>query len=339
MLFQSKFIASLLCVFMLGIYQMAQAETIQLAQQPLSTITIQHDTLFPESISYNPLNQRFVVGSFRHGAVYEVDANGRTRKIIDDNRLRSVLAVRIDTAHHRLLALSSDLGASTRSDTATVKQFAVLGIYDLHTGKVLQFVDLSHLLPNTLHLVNGMTLDSAGNAYITDSFAAAIYKVTLNGVPSVFLQDDAFDGKGINLNGIVYHPDGYLLAVNKSSGVLFKIPLQNPKAFSAVKIGEKFIGADGVILSGSNNIIVIANRVPQHNTDAAFGLFSADAWASATVTGRYAFGDVYPTTGALQDHKIFALHSKLNTLIAAPAEDKATLRQKAVIEQIGVIAP
>tara|TARA_R110001583_G_scaffold126966_3_gene278555 strand:+ start:2571 stop:3539 length:969 start_codon:yes stop_codon:yes gene_type:complete len=317
--------------------QSVWASDIVLANTPISALEVQDDTLFPESITYNSVNRHFVIGSFRQGAIYDVDEKGGIRKLIDDERLHSVFAVRIDRENNRLLALTSDLGASVRSEDDAVKKLAALGIYDLSSGKVLNFVDLSGLLPNSPHLVNGMALDHEGNAYITDSFASAIYKVDINGTPSIFLKDDTFDGDGINLNGIVYHPDGYLLAVNKRNGVLYRIPQDHPEDFTVVESDSDFLGADGLILVDNDRIIIIANRIPWHNTDTAFAISSSNSWRSANVSDHYQFGDVYPTTGVLVDDSIFVIHCRLNTLVAAPKQEKTSLRQKVIIEQIGTV--
>jgi len=326
-----------LCLSTGGNTSTTLADNIRFITQPIESIEIKNDTLFPEGITYNPLSNRFIVGSFRQGAIFEIDQNGNAKIFIEDKRLHSVLAVRVDTKRNRLLALTSDLGASIRTTKVDIKRYAALAIYDLVTGKPLQFVDLSKVIPNTERLVNGMALDNKGNAYITDSFAAAIYKVDVEGKASLFLQDDEFSGEGINLNGIVHHPAGYLLAVKKSSGVLYKIPLNQPKHFKAVISDRKYVGADGLVLAKNNEVIIIANQASGLKTNSAFSVSSNDDWQTMTTVNQYSFGDVYPTTGVLKNGKIFAVYSKLNTLVAAPESEKSNIRQHATIELIGYV--
>ena len=103
------------------------------------------------------------------------------------------------------------------------KALAAVGIYDLSSGKALDYVDLAPLAPAP-HLLNGITVDAAGNAYVTDSFSPNIYKIDAEGRPSLFVHDERFVGAGINLNGIVAHPDGFLLVIKKSDGGLFRHP-------------------------------------------------------------------------------------------------------------------
>src|SRR6185503_8116446 len=135
----------------------------------------------------------------------------------------------------RVWAANADLGVGVRSSTAGPKMLAAVGQYDLGSGLALRYVDLARLLPGP-HLLNGIALDTHGDAYVTDSFAKAIYRVTADGDASVFLSSDPFAGPGVNLNGLVVHPGGYLLVVKKSDGALFRVPLSKPAAFSRVKL-------------------------------------------------------------------------------------------------------
>jgi len=313
------------------------AESISLGGSSLESIVIRKPALYPEGIDYNPITDKFIVGSFREGAVYEVNLDGTYRHLINDERLNSVLAVRVDVKRNRLLVVNSDIGASIRPYSEGPKKLASLGIYELSSGKVIHFIDLGKLLPNKSHLVNGMALDAEGNAYITDSFSPVIYKIDPHGHASVFLESARFLGEGINLNGIVFHPDGYLIVVKKGEGVLFKVPLNNPKSFSEIESSSKFIGGDGLILVNNKELIVIANRASGQVTETVFALNSNDNWKTAKVTNEYKFGKVYLTTGVIRKDKIYVIHSDLKALMLASKEEKNQLRKKATIQQVGSV--
>ncbi len=317
----------------------ASAESIQLNKESLTSIEIQKEGIFPEGIDYNPNTDKFVVGSFREGAVYEVDKNGGYRLLIQDERLHSVLAVRVDAKRNKLFVANSDIGASKRSYAKGLKKLASVGIYDLTSGKSINFIDLSILLPNDNHLANDIALDDEGNAYVTDSLSPVIYKIDTNGVSSIFLQSSEFIGDGINLNGIIFHPDGYLIVVKKSEGTLFKIPLGAPENFTTIKIDRAFIGGDGLILANNQELVLIANRAAGKVTETAFSLTSKDDWKTAKTTDQYKFDNVYPTTGTIKNNEIYVVHSNLNTLISAPKDEKAKQRKRATIEKIGIINP
>jgi sugar lactone lactonase YvrE len=311
--------------------------SIRLGGESLESIVIQKPALYPEGIDYNPNTDKFIVGSFREGAVYEVNLDGTYRQLIDDNRLNSVLAVRVDVKRNRLLVVNSDIGASVRPSSEGAKKTAFLGIYELSSGKAIHFIDLGKLLPNQNHLANGMALDSDGNAYVTDSFSPVIYKIDVKSNASIFLENDRFLGEGINLNGIVFHPDGYLIVVKKGEGVLFKVPLNNPKDFSEIKVPRKFIGGDGLILANNKELIVIANRASGEVTETAFALSSEDDWKTAKVINEYKLGAVYPTTGVVRKGNIYVLHSNLQALMLASKEEKSQLQKMATIQQIGSV--
>ena len=317
----------------------AIAESTQLGSTLLESIEIQKEALYPEGIDYNPITDRFVVGSFREGAVYEVDSDGTYHQIIKDDRLSSVLAVRVDVKRNRLFVVNSDIGASIRPYPLGTKKLAAVVIYELSSGKEIHYVDLGSLLPYKNHLANDITLDAEGNAYVTDSFSPLIYKIDTNGKASIFLLNERFSGEGINLNGIVFHPDGYLIVVKKGEGVLFKIPLNNPNDFSEIKSPRKFIGGDGLILVNKKELLVIANRAAEQVTETVFSVNSQDDWETSNITSTYKFDKVYPTTGVIKRNKIYVMHSNLNVLMSTPREEQNQLQKKATIQQVGEIKP
>lgn len=309
--------------------------TFELSGQPL---TVRRPALYPETIEYNSKSDKLLVSSLREGAVYAVDDQGRVSLLVDDKRLCSVLGIAVDVERGRLWVVSSDLGASVKPSAAGPRKLAAVGIYDLATGAAVNYVDLAPLSPDA-HLLNGIALDAAGNAYVTDSFSPTIYKVDSQGNAAVFLRDEQFAGEGINLNGVVVHPDGYLLVIKKSDGVLFKVPLADPSRLSRVDVARRFVGGDGLLLVGKNDLVLVANQVPGTASNAAFSVSSEDGWLTAKLNAVQPLGDVYPTTGVLRDGKIYVIHSKLNELLQSPPEKKGQLRVEATIQQIGKVAP
>lgn len=302
-----------------------------------SALTIRHPALYPETIEYDATRDAFLVSSFRKGAVYAVDRHGAATVVVNDDRLCSVLGIALDAQRGKLWAVNSDFASSLKPSLPGPKKLAAVGVYDLASGKPLQYVDLSPLAAGP-HLLNGIALDAAGNAYITDSFSPNIYKVDAHGQSSLFLSDARFAGEGINLNGLVVHPDGYLLVIKKSDGALFKVPLHQPAALTRVALDAPLIGGDGVLLAGDRNLVVIANQVPGKAANAAFVLTSDDGWTTAKLRAQQSLGDVYPTTAVLRDGTLFVISSQLNALIQAPPEQKNKLAVEATIREIGQVA-
>jgi len=296
-------------------------------------LAVRHPALYPETIEYDAKKDVFLLGSFREGAIYEVDRTGSASLLVDDSRLCSVLGIALDARHGKVWAVNSDLGASAKPSVAGPKQLAAVGIYDRSSGKALHYVDLAPLSPGP-HLLNGITLDSAGNAYVTDSFSPIIYRIDADGRPSSFVHDPRFEGAGINLNGIVAHPDGFLLVVKKSDGALFKIPLAHPTQLTRVAVAAEFVGGDGLTLIGKRDLVVIANRTPSVAANIAYALSSNDDWATAKVVAKQPLGDAYATTSVLRSDTLYVVQSKLNELIALPQPKQAELRVEAAIRPI-----
>jgi sugar lactone lactonase YvrE len=311
----------------------AQSPTFRFENKE-AALTVQHPALYPETIEYNKSTDKFLLGSFREGAIYEVDQTGNASLLVNDSRLCSVLGIAIDAPRKRLWAVNSDLDSSVKPSRVGPKKLAGVGIYDLSTGKPINYVDLS-LLADGPHLVNGIALDSNGNAFVTDSFSPIIYKITPEGEASIFLNDEHFAGNAINLNGLIVHPDGYLIVIKKSDGTLYKIPLERPTTFSKVALDQTLIGGDGLTLVSNNTLIVIANRTPEHSSNAAYSLSSDDSWVTAKVDAMQELGDAYPTTAVFRNDILYVLQSKLNQLIASPHEQKTQLKERATIRPIG----
>jgi DNA-binding beta-propeller fold protein YncE len=313
-----------------------------LEKTPAKAITIDQPALYPETIEVNPLTKRFLVSSVREGAVYGVGLDGKAKKFIQDDRLTSILGIAVDARSNRLLVTNSDLGGGIRPSARGPKKEAGVGIYDLKSGGAIHYVDLLALRPEGDHLINGIAVDAQGNAYVTDSFSPVIYKVDSKGVASIFLQSEEFKGPGINLNGVVYHPDGFLLVVKKSTGALYRVPIADPQRFSRVNVATPFVGGDGLLLVGGDRLVVIANKTPTLASESAFVVASADSWRNAEVVESKKLGSVYPTTCAVLDGKLYGLSSHLDEWIGATAASReAIMKQgrRGEIQQIGTLGP
>jgi len=315
------------------IVELSATERVQLksAAKPLS---IAQPALYPETIEVNPLSQKFLVSSLREGL------DGRAERFLNDDRLTSILGIAVDARGKRLLVTNSDLGAAIRSSSKGPKQEAGVGIYDLSSRKPLHYVDLTPLLPRGDHLINGITVDAQGNAYATDSLSPAIYQVDPQGKASLFLEDAEFRGPGINLNGIVSHPQGFLIAVKKSSGALYRIPLGEPKRFTRIQTPRDFVGGDGLSLIGQTQLVLIANETPAASSDAAFVLESRDGWQSAQLRETRPLGATYPTTSVARGSKLYTLSSHLDEWLGAKPGTREALVQRgrrAEILEIGSV--
>lgn len=301
-----------------------------------TTVRVAQPTMFPEGMDYDPRTRTFLLGSLREGAVYEVTPPGDARRIVEDERLTSVVGIAFDAKRDRILVADSDLGVSLRSRAGAARSVAALGIYDRTTGKALHRVDLAALRPAASHLANAIAVDDQGTAYVTDSLAPVIYRVGVDGAASVLLDDEAaFAGPGIDLNGIAHHPGGYLLVVKKSDGALFRVPLSDPKKVSRVGLDHALVGADGVALVSPTELAIVTNETNAPAEHAIAVLESHDDWMTARVVLRRGLGSTYPTSVVVAERSLWVVHCGLNELLRAPPADAGLLRNEAVIEAVG----
>lgn len=257
-------------------------------------ITVPQRGLSPEGIQYDEANQRFIVSSRTQGRIGTVRDDSTYTLFADDVRFVSTIGLHLDATRQRLLAAVSDAGANTnnRSTSTTLRKLAALAIFNLNTGALLNYIDLGALRPNLPHFANDIAVDNQGNAYITDSLSPIIYKVDAQGVATVFLENSQLSGgTGFGLNGLVYHPDGYLLVAKSNDGTLYKVPLANPASFTTVTSTQSLVGADGLLLFDNNTLLVVAG-----SQSTVFRMVSNDAWATTRPTGSFATGAVSPTT-------------------------------------------
>ncbi len=285
-----------------------------------AAVSFTQASLYPEGMEYDPTGQRFFVSSLTKGTIGQVKDDGTYAAFADDPALVSTTGLQLDPGRNRLLVAVSDFGNTPRSTAATSFKLAGLATFDVTTGKRTAYANLSALRPGQPHFANDITFDAQGNYYVTDSFSPIIYKVDAQGVASIFLESSklATQAGQFGLNGIVYHPDGYLLVLHSTQGVLYKVPLANPAAYSAVTVSQNLAGADGLLLTDNQHVLVASN-----SQNLVLRLATADGWATATGIGSVATGDIFPTSLAPRGTNNYVLYSHINTLLSGATSPAA----------------
>ncbi len=280
-----------------------------IANAQTERIVFQAPLMYPEGVTYHPEKNLFFVSSVKTGTIGSVDESGMYKQVYKDSGLKSSYGMKVDAKNNRLLVCVSDGNYSKYSTPATFKKMARLISIDLATGKKVMDVNLSKLLPGK-HFANDLTMDDKENIFVTDSYAPVIYKVDAKGSATVFAKSDLFKSEDVGLNGILFHPQGYLLVAHNTNGVLLKVDVRDPKRITTVKIKTLFPGADGLLWASPNNLVLIQNK----GVNKAFQLSSNDNWMTAEVKAATATEDrfQYPTTGTMQDSRIWLMNSKLN---------------------------
>lgn len=276
---------------------MAQEVTPE-ATAAAEPVIINLAALLPEGVEYDAANDRFLFGSLSQGTIHQIQEGGEAEPFVEDEDLVSTVGIHVDAANNRLLVTNSDSGIFSDPSASGM---AGLAAYDLETGERLFLADLGALLPEGRHFANDVTVDADGNAYVTDSFSPAIYRVDMDGNAEIFIEDERLTtSDGIGLNGIDYHFDGYLLASLGGSESVLKIPLDDPAALTEVELSEP-MAIDGMILTPDGSAFyAVADTFSGGHKQELVEVTSEDDWATATITNRAETGGD-ATTVALRD--------------------------------------
>lgn len=266
---------------------------------------------YPEGVVYDNAAGVYYVSSARTGAVGKVTPQGQYTALLTDPGLKSSYGMKLHPDGKRLYVCVSDANYSKYTSPDTRKKMARLVIIDVSNGSKLNDIDLSGLAGEK-HFVNDLTFDDKGNAYVTDSFANVIYKVDASGKSSVFADSPMFKTESVGLNGIAWHPDGYLLTASSGTGTIYKINVANPKEVTKVMAEQFFVNADGILLNDPNTLTLVQNG----GSDKIYRLRTEDNFASVKLNGTTLLADrfTYPSTATLVKDEVWVMNAKFSEL-------------------------
>ncbi|OLF13292.1 hypothetical protein BU204_28060 [Actinophytocola xanthii] len=268
---------------------------------------------FPEGVAWDPTRQALLVGSVTMPPVISaVGRDGVARTVVTDPGVPAFLGLKVDARRGRIVAVYGVPGFPAPTG---------LGIYDLATGERERLVDLG----GENHAPNDVALDDRGNAYVTDPSAGAVYRVDLAGQVTTVASDPRL-GPAPGANGIAWHPDGYLLVVNHTTGRLYRLA---GGRVSEVWMPEPLVGADGIGLRRDGTLVVVTNTI--------LGLpgSTVEVHELAVVAGgRVAlplratpWPDPAPTTVAVTPHGDYVLDGHLDVLFSGGTATDFVLRR------------
>ncbi len=291
----------------------AQMPTVP--QQGVEAITFHVDQAYPESVAWSFRQKTFFVGSLRNGTVGKVTPTGKYKPFASDKLMFGSAGVKYDTRRNWVWAALCDIGLSARSSPSTQGKIAAIIAFDATTGRKRKHIDLAPLAEGA-HCANDLAFDPDGNIFVTDSFSPVVYIIDRKFKARVLVRSDKFQGDNFNLNGIAYHPDGYLLVGKHNSGEFFRITLKPQVDVQPIALSSNLPGADGIELVGKNSLMVAQNA----GLDRAVQLTTADGWKSAQVQEMGKSTVSFPTAVTSKGADVYMLSTRLDTLIDASAQ-------------------
>ncbi|GLJ21248.1 hypothetical protein SUGI_0389940 [Cryptomeria japonica] len=254
---------------------------------------------FRESAAWDAKGRRFLV-SFMEGGLGQIGETSKEEYTVvkdGDYAGKATLGLEIDLPRGRTLVAVADLFG---------KNYSALAAYDMATWQRIFLVQLSSA--GAKSLADDVAVDAEGNSYVTDAYGNVIWKVSPEGSVVAVISSPAFNSvpatlpfNMVGLNGIVYHPGGYLLAVHTWAGVLFKISLDGQHV-TAVNMSSFLVMGDGLELLTPERLVVAG-------MPSARIVESRDDWRSAKLTHRYV-GPMHrgATAVTVKDGKAFVSH-------------------------------
>lgn len=246
-------------------------------------INFRSQNLFPESVVWDPKAQHFIVGSLRHPILQSVSDAGVVETLVADDSLPSnsfFVGLSLDRYVNRILAVVH------RRPTDTSPAFNALAAYDLTSRRrlFLSVLTSDETGPTSSDVANDVAVDFNGNAYVTNSFADIIWKVSPQGEPSVLSRSKAFKSHAVDinapyqscgLNGVVYISKGYLLTVQSNTGKLFKVNADDGTARPVI-LNRDLKGADGIAVRNDGSLVVVSQQQ-------LYYVKSDDSWSEGVV--------------------------------------------------------
>ncbi|KAL4577335.1 hypothetical protein LXL04_013443 [Taraxacum kok-saghyz] len=258
------------------IFTLFHTPTLASSRSP-HVINFRSPNLYPESLSWDPKAQHFIVSSLRHPTLLSVSDAGVISTLVSDDSIpvnSSFLGITIDTVHNRIL---------TTIHSHSQPSNCGLAAYDLRAPHHRLFLSPLHDAASTATATaaNDVAVDFSGNAYVTNSASNLIWKVDIEGKSSVFSKAKTFTKTpGIpelpcGLNGIAYCSKGYLIVAQSNTGKLYKVDSEDGTA-RKIQLNKELDSPDGIAIRGDGVLLVVSQKK-------LYFIKSHDSWGEGVV--------------------------------------------------------
>ncbi|XP_050204005.1 uncharacterized protein LOC126654014 [Mercurialis annua] len=298
----------LLAIFIFSALPIAYIYYLEISPPAVPTHVFQYHSsgFLRECAKWDDLNRRFIV-SFLEGGIGEIrvpddyssDTVLEEITVVKDVDLagNSTVGFVVDRPRNRLVVVSADVIGN---------KYSALSAYDLTTWKRVFLTQLSGPSDEKA-FADDVAVDAEGNAYVTDVKASKIWKVGKDGELLSIIRNPLFTQTPwyknlIALNGIVYHPDGFLIVIHTVTGNLYKIDLAKGEEVKLIKVDGSLSFGDGLELLSPTKLVVAGNP-------SARLVESSDGWETASVAGKFK-GPAHrlATAATVKDGKVYLNH-------------------------------
>jgi len=187
--------------------------------------TLSEKDLLPEGITHDPVSGCFYLGSLWKSKIVRISPDGQVSDFTTERQdgLRSMAGLAVDAPRRVLWALSF-VSPPWPVPAPGERGWSGLFKYDLETGKLVgKYVLQESGVP---HLFNDLAVSKAGDVFLTDSLAGAVYVLRHDRDElEVFLASPAF----MFPNGITLGPDEMTLYVTSGGAGVYRIDIQSKK--------------------------------------------------------------------------------------------------------------
>lgn len=264
------------------------------------------ENFFPEGIAASK-DGTLYAGSLGTGAIARVKPGALGAEVFVPGRASfGVYGLEVDEGHDTLWACTYD-------DLLLPAQASYLNAYALSTGTL----KASHAMPGEVSFCNDVTVDAAGNVYVTDSFGNAVFRLAVGGTALAMWSSDAVYEPSepglITLNGIAYDGASRLYVVNSDSGALYAIDIQPDGSASApvtIPVTPALETPDGVEWVDSRRLLVVENTVGR----ASLVTLAEGSGAKEVLAN----GFVEPTAAAITQEGAWVLESQMGFFFGTP---------------------
>lgn len=272
----------------------------------LDVYDLKGDTLFPEGVTFDPVDRAFYVGSLGDGSLQRVDVALEGEQSVFASPTDgewSTAGIKVDADTRRLWACTSQTGAAKRNE---------VWVYDLGSAELLEAIDLSAIADEAS--CNDLAIGPDGRAYVSDPVLGAVHRLELGGTPELWATASNFAPEipGLGLNGLAITPDESALVLAKYlPPTLFRIELDDPAAITKVVLSGEFFqggtataGADGIIFLDDALYVVfddVIKRVDFEPGGAAGVVSDVESPTDGLSTATVAEGELYVVKSEVND--------------------------------------